>query len=236
MPDYKHFEKLLMDSLRLKRRPVAITFLETAPEDIQKFEGSQPSSCSYWRLAAEGKTFYTVPSDHYNCAVGGHTHNIPLPAERQQELSDAIGFMTGIGYIRMEEVGKIPQLKFQPRVIYYAPLGDTSVAPDVVICSGSPGKLMLAYEAAIRAGVAASIPTLGRPTCMAIPAAISNGAVASTGCIGNRVYTDLADDELYLALPGRDLPRLMQALEAIISTNTELQDYHRARRQALATE
>ncbi|HXZ80050.1 MAG TPA: DUF169 domain-containing protein [Terriglobales bacterium] len=236
MRDYKSFEKILLDSLDLKRPPVAIAFLETPAPGVQKFEGSEPSSCSYWRLAAEGKTFYTVPSDHYNCAVGSHTHNIPLPAERQQELSDTIGFMTGIGYIRMEEVGKIPQLKFQPRVINYAPLGDTPVAPDVVICSGTPGKLMLAYEAAIRAGIAAATPTLGRPTCMAIPAAMASGTVASTGCIGNRVYTTLADDELYLALPGRDLLQFIHALEAIVAANAELQQYHAARRKALATE
>jgi len=236
MADYKRFEKILTDRLDLKRRPVAIAFLDSPMPGVTKFEGSEPSGCSYWRLAAEGRTFYTVPSDHYNCAVGSHTHNIPLPPERQHELSDTIGYMTGIGYIRMEEVGKIPQLKFHPRVILYAPLGETPVAPDVVIFSGTPAKIMLVNEAAIRAGVAAATATLGRPTCMAIPTAMASGVVASAGCIGNRVYTGLPDDELYLALPGRDLPHLMQHFEAIVTANTELHEYHRARRQSLATE
>ncbi|HMK30151.1 MAG TPA: DUF169 domain-containing protein [Terriglobales bacterium] len=236
MLDYKRFEQILVDSLELKREPVAIAFREMPVEGVSKFEGSEPSSCSYWRLAAEGKTFYTVPSDHYNCAVGSHTHNIPLPPERQQELSDTIGFMTGIGYIRMEDIAQIPQLKFQPRVIIYAPLGETPVDPDVVLLSGRAGRLMLALEAAIRAGVASAAATLGRPTCMAIPAAMASGAVASAGCVGNRVYTGLTDDELYMSVPGSALPQVIQALETILAANVELLGYHRARRQALASE
>ena len=49
------------------------------------------------------------------------------------------------------------------------------------------------------------LPLLGRPTCMALPAAMAHGSVISSGCIGNRVYTGLGDDELYLMIPG---PRL----------------------------
>ena len=37
------------------------------------------------------------------------------------------------------------------------------------------------------AGVMANAPLLPRPTCMALPAALAQGVVASSGCIGNRV-------------------------------------------------
>lgn len=49
---------------------------------------------------------------------------------------------------------------------------------------------------------------MGRPTCMALPAALAHGVVTSTGCIGNRVYTDMGEDELYVAVPGKDLARV----------------------------
>ena len=62
---------------------------------------------------------------------------------------------------------------------------------------------MRLQEAAARAGAASSLPLLGRPTCMALPAAMAHGSVMSAGCIGNRVYTDLGDDELYLMIPDR---------------------------------
>lgn len=54
-------------------------------------------------------------------------NNIPLPPERAEELTQTLGFMTGIGYVRMEEVPKIPRLPRTPGAIVYAPLGDTPV-------------------------------------------------------------------------------------------------------------
>src|SRR5687768_18040170 len=50
------------------------------------------------------------------------------------------------------------------------------------------------FRSAIRANVAAQLTTLARPTCMILPAALKHGTVASSGCIGNRVYTELAED------------------------------------------
>jgi uncharacterized protein (DUF169 family) len=203
---------------------------------VPKFTGTEPSGCSFWRLAAGGRTFYTVPSDHYNCAIGSYTHNIPLPEERSHELEQTLSFMTGIGYIKMEEVPGIPRLAQTPCVVIYAPLGDTPVEPDVVLFAGPPGQIMLLQEAALRAGLGARIPLLGRPTCMALPAALAQGVVVSTGCIGNRVYTDLEEDELYVAVPGKDLARIANEVETIAAANAKLSEYHRARRQALATE
>jgi uncharacterized protein (DUF169 family) len=166
--------------------------------------------------------------------VGGYTHNVPLPAERAQELPQTLEFMTGLGYVRMEEVPGIPRLPRTPGAIVYAPLGDTPVDPDVVLFVGRPGRVMLLQEAALRAGVAARVPFLGRPTCMALPAALGGGAVASTGCIGNRVYTDVSDDELYVVVPGKDLARVADELGTIATANTTLSDYHRERRRTLA--
>jgi hypothetical protein len=93
--------------------------------------------------SAAGRTFYTVASDHYNCPVGSHTHNIPLPAERAKELEQTLGLMVNIGYLKMEELPGILRLADTPGAVIYAPLGDTPVDPDVVIFSGSPREIML---------------------------------------------------------------------------------------------
>jgi uncharacterized protein (DUF169 family) len=71
---------------------------------------------------------------------------------------------------------------------------------------------------------------------MALPAALASGVVASTGCVGNRMYTDLGEDELYVAVPGKDLPRLAEAVQTVADANARLAEYHRGRREALATE
>ena len=236
MTDWGSIERRLRDGLGLTRRPVAIAFRDAPPPAVKPFTGSEPSGCSFWRLAMEGRAFYTVPSDHYNCPVGSYTHNLPLPPERADELPTVLEIMTGLGYLKMEEVPGIARLAKTPGAIVYAPLADTPVDPDVVLFIGPPGRLMLLQEAALRAGVAAQVPFLGRPTCMALPAALAAGAVASTGCIGNRVYTGAGDDELYVAVPGRDLARVADEAETIAKANAALADYHRGRRASLATE
>ena len=236
MTDYHELEQRLTGALALARRPVAVMFRDQAPAGVPAFTGGAPSGCSYWRIAAGGRTFYTVPADHSNCAIGSHTHNMPLPPERAPELDQTLSFMTGIGYVKMEEVPGIPRLPRTPGAVVYAPLGESPVEPDVVIFAGRPSRIMLLQEAAIRAGAAAQVSMLGRPTCMALPAALSMGVVASTGCVGNRVYTDLGEDELYVMVPGKDLTRVVEALDTILSANAALTEYHRGRRQTLATE
>lgn len=234
MPDYQSIERRLMHALGGARRPIAISFLDQAPEGIEKFEGSEPSSCSFWRLAAAGRTFYTVPADHQNCPVGGYTQNVLQP-ERMPELQQTLGLMESIGYIRMEEVGGVFHLDRTPAAIVYAPLGETPVEPSAVIASGKAGGVMLISEAATRAGEMSNLPMLGRPTCMAIPAAIGAGAVASSGCIGNRVYTEIGGDELYIVLRGSTLEQVARELEAIESANQTLTEYHRERKARLAS-
>ena len=236
MTDYRGIERRLREALGLTRRPVAVAFRDVPPAGVKQFTGSEPSGCSFWRLAMDGRAFYTVPSDHYNCPVGSHTHNIPLPPERAGELPQVLQIMTGLGYLKMEEVPGIPRLPKTPGAIVYAPLGDTPVDPDVVLFIGPPGRVMLLQEAAIRAGVAAQVPMLGRPTCMALPAALGGGAVASTGCIGNRVYTGARDDELYVAVAGGDVARVADEAETIAKANAALAEYHRGRRTSLASE
>ena len=234
MIDYRTVEQRLIEHLGLERRPVAVAFLAEAPEGVAPFTGTMPSGCSFWRLAAEGRVFHTAPADHYNCPIGSYTHNIALPPERAGELDQTLSLMVSAGYIRMQEVPGIPSLPESPGAVVYAPLGATPVEPSVVICSGRPARLMLLGEAALRAGVAAQAPLLARPTCMAIPAALAQGMVTSTGCIGNRVYTELGDDELYAVVAGRDVARVADEVATIAAANAQLAEYHRARRRALA--
>jgi uncharacterized protein (DUF169 family) len=229
-------ERQLTESLGLDRRPVAVAFREAPPEGISRFIGSEPSGCSFWRLAARGRAFYTVPGDHYNCPVGSYTHNVPLPPARARELEQMLGFMTNIGYIRMDEVPGIHRLPSTPGAIIYAPLADAPVDPDVVLFWGRAGRMMLLQESAQRAGVVTRLNALARPTCMALPAVLGGGMVASTGCIGNRVYTDIDESEFYVAIAGEDLGRMAAEAETIRTANATLLEYHRERRRTLATE
>src|SRR5262245_31792657 len=149
MSDYGTIEQRLRESFVLRRRPVAVAFCESPPPGVEKFTGTEPSGCSFWRVAASGRRFYTGPSDHFNCAIGSYTHGIALPPDRAQELDQTLGFMTGLGYLRMDELPGIPRLGAAPGAVVYAPLGDTPVDPDVVLVAGRPAPLMRLLEAAV---------------------------------------------------------------------------------------
>jgi uncharacterized protein (DUF169 family) len=233
MTDYERIEKLFLKNLDLQHRPVAVSFLDEIPPLIEKFEGVLPSGCSFWKLASDGRSFYTVGADHFNCPIGSYTHNIALPEPRAHELTDTLHFMTTIGYLRMEEVTEIPRLPETPEVVLYSPLGDTPVDPAVALFWGPPGKVMVLQEAAIRAGVAGQLTTLGRPTCMVLPAALSFGTVASSGCIGNRVYTGLEEADMYVAVPGKDLGLVAEQVAVARAANATLRQYHEQRKMEL---
>jgi uncharacterized protein (DUF169 family) len=228
-------ETRFVSAVKLERRPVAVAYLERAPDGVKQFEGSEPSGCSFWRLAADGKTFYTVPEDHFNCAVGAYTHNIALSPEREQETGITLKMMFDLGYVKPEEVPQIPRLSKTPAVVVYSPLGEAPAAPDVVLFACRPRSAMLLNEAANRAGVASGVPALGRPTCMALPASLQHGAIFSLGCIGNRVYTGLSEDQMYFVVRGQDLQAIADALEVVNSANAVLSDYAMGRRQKLST-
>lgn len=229
------FEREIAAILKPERGPITVTFLETPPEKVEKFEGTEPSGCSFWRLAAQGRTFYTIPQNHFNCAVGAYTHNIPLSPDREKETEQTLKMMFDLGYVKPEEVAQIPRLAKPPVAILYAPLAGTTVQPDVVLFALRPATAMLLQEAAGRAGVGSGAPALGRPTCMALPASLQHGTITSLGCIGNRVYTGLGENEMYVVVRGKDIRPVLEALKTIARANAALYDYAKGRREQLST-
>src|ERR1700690_1704914 len=236
MRDYAALEHLFIERLGLERRPIAVSFHDQPPSGLPAFMGVEPAGCGFWRLAAAGPGVFNQPENHYNCQIGAYTHNITLPPDRQPELERTIGLMASLGYLRWEEVPAIARMKTTPAAVSYAPLAKTPPDPDAVLFAGRPRSMMLLQEAALRAGVAAEQRLLARPTCMAIPAALAGGAVASNGCIGNRVYTEIGDDELYVVIPGKDVFRVAAEIATITAANTELAAYHRTRLETLRSE
>ena len=233
--NWHELEQRIGAAVKLAWRPVAVTFVDAAPANVEKFSGTEPSGCSFWRLAASGGVFYTVPENHFNCAVGAYTHNISLSPEREKEMEQTLRMMFELGYVTPEEVPQIPRLPKAPAAIVYAPLGQSPVTPDVVIFTCKPAGAMLLNEAANRAGVGSGAPALGRPTCMALPASLQHGSILSLGCIGNRAYTGLGEEEMYVVLRGRDLAAVADALAVIGNANAALHEYAKGRREQLAT-
>jgi len=221
--------------LRLSRPPVAVAFLATPPPGLSRIDRPMPAGCSYWKHASEGNAFYTTPEDHENCAVGAFTHGVTLSPAKATELEGLIGTMVQLQYLRSEEVAGIPHRGSPMQIVAYAPLAQASFDPEVVIFRGNARQIMLVSEAARAAGIFESAAAMGRPACAMLPqTAGSQAAVASVGCIGNRVYTELGDDEMYFAVPGTNLPRVLEQLDIMLNANAALESFHRDRAAALA--
>jgi len=220
----------LQELLGLALPPVAIAFRAAAPAGIARIAAPAPAGCGYWRLAAEGKVFYTEAEDHYTCPVGAHTHGVDLPPAVAKELNGLVQTMVQMQYIKMEEIPSIPRRRGPFGVALYAPLARAPFEPDVVLVRGTVKQLMLLAEAAQAVGVAGGGATMGRPTCAVLPESLQSGrAATSFGCIGNRVYTGLGDDEGYYAIPGAKVADVVSRLAVIVEANRQLEIFHRSR-------
>ncbi|MEX0819106.1 MAG: DUF169 domain-containing protein [Pirellulaceae bacterium] len=216
--------------LGLQRRAVAVKFQESAPEAVARIDQPAAAGCTYWKLAAEGRTFYTESSDHFGCPIGAHTHGIDLPPATAEELKGLVGTMVELQYIAMEEVPGIPQLEGTFGVAIYAPLSEATFEPDAILVCGNAKQMMLLAEAAHAAGISSDSSMVGRPTCAALPAVMQSGTTATNlGCIGNRVYTELADDELYFVIAGSQLAAIVDKLNTIVNANNQLEAFHQGR-------
>ena len=231
------FDPTLVDrltTLQLRHRPVAISFLPEPPPGLERIR-TAPAGCGYWKEASQGRAFYTTADDHGNCPVGAFTHGVSLPPARMEELQGMLGTMIELKYIKSDEVPTVPHRSEPMRVAAYAPLGEAPFEPDVVVFRGNVRQIMLLSEAARAAGVFEGAPMMGRPACALLPQVMQqSSAAASVGCIGNRVYTGLGDDELYLAVPGLAVESVLEQLPTMVQANATLEQFHRQRAAALA--
>ena len=84
-------------------------------------------------------------------------------------------------------------------------------------------------------GIAGDGAAMGRPACAMIPADLGGPTgVTSLGCIGNRVYTGLGDDELYFTIPGPKIGDVVERLATVVDANRALETYHEGRRAIIS--
>jgi uncharacterized protein (DUF169 family) len=229
MSDLKRIATELQQHLKTDLPAVGIAFRSEAPAGVSH-AAAGPASCTYWKRAADGEVFWTDAADHQSCPIGAHTHGVPMTEAKKQELMGLVGTMVQLGYLKMEEVPGIPHRKAPLQIAVYAPLAKMPCEADVVLVRGTAAQLMVLVEAAQAAGVAPDMPAMGRPTCAALPQALEGGRPAmSLGCIGNRVYTGLAEGEGYVAIPAQALAAVSSKLATLARANVELEKFHRAR-------
>ena len=219
----------LSDALALNVPPIAITFVESAPDDVEAFDAPMPdplpdgrtgrvaAGCVFWMRGVE-RTFSTVAEDHGNCSVGSLTHGFKT-LEEISGNSD-VAALVDSGWVSMDVVPEIPTVKEKPGSVVYGPLGETPVDPDVVLLRVNGKQLMVLHDA---------IPTLrieGKPQCHIIAIAKEQGATAaSVGCALSRVRTGMSAHEMTCAIPASALPEVLETIQRNAGADTAVARY-----------
>ena len=133
MATYSELAEQLTASLNLSLPPIAVAFSDAAPAGVAAFDGTVPAGCSFWQEAAT-RTFATSAADHALCSIGIHTHHLtPAPATHGGELQEALKAMSGLDYVRDDEVAAIPTLQREARHAVYGPLADFPLTAELVL-------------------------------------------------------------------------------------------------------
>jgi uncharacterized protein (DUF169 family) len=184
---------------------------------------------------AERDVFYASESEHLNGPIGVMTMGFEIPEERQEEAGAIVETMCELEYITPEEANAIPSAPGDHKGIIYGPLSQMPVDPDVAVFFCNPSQAMLLAEAS--GGVSwtgEGITAFGRPTCAAVPMALRTmNASMSVGCVGFRVYTEIPDEELLIAVPRNQIQNLVDRLDTMVSANSALEEFHNQRRSEL---
>jgi uncharacterized protein (DUF169 family) len=204
----------LSHDLELDQAPVQVTYLDAPPHGVAEHPGGVPSVCTFF---AEGQkhAFYAALPAHEACEIGAFVLGAPPEGELGARLMATVGMMQKEGYLQPGDEGKIPRNATAPKYVAYGPLGSLPVAPTNVLFFARPKSAMLAMEAA-----PGPVPMNGRPMCAIVPTLNQGAGVAvSMGCVGSRVFTQMADDRMLVGVRGDHLDAFHASVKKIVRAN-----------------
>ena len=217
--DWSTLAATIADALKLQAPPIAITFTDAPPAGVPAFDapmgapaddgrtGRVPAGCVFWMRGAE-RTFSTVAEDHGNCSVGSVTHGFKT-LDEVADKSDVATLLES-GWVTMDVVPQIPVVTQKPGAVFYGPLAETPIDPDVVLLRVNGKQLMTISDAW------PGLRIEGKPQCHIVAIAKEQGEpAASVGCALSRVRTGMNVTEMTMAIPG---PRLAEFVEALAKT------------------
>jgi uncharacterized protein (DUF169 family) len=228
---YANAAQRLTSCLGLQQQPVAISFSDSTPPGVVSHQGRAPAGCRFWQDGANA-VFATEARDHDLCSVGVYTHNLQPSLAKQADLHDALKVFSDLGYVREEDLPRIPVLRLQPHYVVYSPLAETPLPPDVVLLFVNAHQTLILAEATEQVE-GHTAPAMGRPACAVVPAVMNAGRAAlSLGCCGARAYLDvMTDDIAVFAIPGAKLEAYTARIQALAEANATLAQFHERRRR-----
>lgn len=227
--DWRAHADALMQTLGTDVPPIAITFLDSVPDDVPAFDDPMPpptpdgrtgrvsAGCVFW-MKSTSRTFSTVPADHGNCSVGSVTHGMKTLDEVGANAD--VAALLECNWVTMDVVPLIPVVTQKPASVTYGPLAETPRDPDVVMLRLTGRQLMVLSDA---------LPGLrveGKPQCHIVAVAKEQGEVAaSVGCQLSRVRTGMSNSEMTVAIPASKVGPTIEALRATAAADDAVARY-----------
>lgn len=215
--DLKYLNHLLVDRLKVKRRPVAVTYCADGPPS--GYEPVNIVACGIVREAEEGRRIY-VDAKHHDCWVGQY-HLGWLPDAKPlitegEYLTMAQGFFTEEAARR----NKAQSMSLPPgavRALAAAPLDQVpeGVPVDLLICITDPMHAMqIAGAASVREGTF-PIGEIGPSACASIFATPwhTRNSVFATGDGGGRMHNRVAQGEMFISIPREHFRYIVELIE-----------------------
>ncbi|MEM7800019.1 MAG: DUF169 domain-containing protein [Chloroflexota bacterium] len=215
--DLKYLNDILVNKMRVKRQPVAITFCADGPP--AGYESASVVACAIVRLAEEGRAVY-VDVNHHDCWVGQyHLGLLDEPSEfitSGEYLTMAQGFFTEQG-ARCNKQQSYSLPKGTITALAAAPLDQVpdGVHVDLVvsICN-SQQAMQIAGACSVREG---TFPhgELGPSACSSIFAAPwhTQNSVFALGDGGGRAFNKVGQGEMFVSIPRHHFKYVIELIE-----------------------
>ncbi|MBP2133700.1 uncharacterized protein (DUF169 family) [Methanomicrobium sp. W14] len=217
---YEKTGKELKEILGLKGSPVAVKIAETEadiPSGYQKIQ-ERSRHCQFVQDSRlKGMKGYATRSEHL-CKGGAGVMGIEKLPESvaNGKMYHTLGnFKTAEG--ALETVSAIPKCTTKSYASIYSPLESAEFEPDVVVIVATPRqalRLSQAYLYATGGRVSSDYSGIQSVCADAVVAVKQRGVLNMTlGCNGSRKNSGIAEDEVILGIPPKELPGIVEALK-----------------------
>lgn len=215
--DLAYLNQVLVERMKVKRRPVAITYCTDGPP--VGYEPVPVMACAIVREAEQGRRVYVDRRTH-DCWVGqyhlGWLPEAPPLITQGEYLTMAQQFFTPEAAQRNKiQSSSLPTGAIQ--ALAAAPLDDVpeGTPVDLLVCITDPMHAMqIAGAASVREGVF-PIGEIGPSACASIFATpwLTGNSVFATGDGGGRMHNRVGASEMFIAIPAQHFGYIIELVE-----------------------
>jgi uncharacterized protein (DUF169 family) len=217
---YEKISKELDELLNLKGSPVAVKLVknpEEIPENYEKM-GEKKRHCEFVQDARlKNITGYATSEEHL-CKGGAGVMGL----EDLPEMVASGGMYYKLGNFKTPEGAKetveaIPKAEEKYYASIYAPLESATFEPDVVVLIITPKQALRISQAYLNAkgGRISSDYSGIQSLCADAVAAVKERGIPNMtlGCNGSRKFAEIADEEVIIGVPPKNLADMVEALK-----------------------